>query len=111
MAQGEKKTCFCGIQALKPASITHQITHGDVVHEETSVLLLDKFLPFSFIYAVFSLKNTKYLKIDHTCGKYEGRVKDVPTMEGGTYKIWGAEVIMRTKTIWENKYDLHVGLL
>lgn len=84
LAQGEKKTCFCGIQVLKPASITHQITHGDVVHE-TSVLLFDKFLPFSFIYAVFSLKNTKYLKIDHTCGKCEGRVRDVPTVEGGTF--------------------------
>ena len=50
----KKKTCFCGIQLLKPASVTHQITHGDLVHEETSVLLLAKFLSFSFIYAVFS---------------------------------------------------------
>lgn len=80
-----KKPVSVESRVLKPASITHQITHGDVVHEETSVLLPDEFLPFSFIYAVFSLKNTKYLKIDHTCGKYEGRVRDVPTMEGGTF--------------------------
>lgn len=46
-----------------------------------------------FMYS-FPPKNIKYLKIDQACGKCELRIRDVPTMGGGTYKILGAVVIM-----------------
>lgn len=42
----------------------------------------------------FPPKNIKYLKIDQACGKCELHIRDVPTMDGGTYKILGAVVIM-----------------
>ena len=45
----KKKTCFHGIQVLKSASVTYQITHGDLVQEETSVLLLSSCLSLLFM--------------------------------------------------------------
>ena len=37
---------------------------------------------------VFYQKNIKYLKTDLGYVKCKGHVRDVTTMEGGTYKIW-----------------------